>query len=92
MRQPRWWASEAIASVPSAMIEAHSGEVEKVLLYVADARDRARKAADQLAADGAPGHVTQALRDSEQELAALHRRLTQSTFYAVDDDALKLAV
>ena len=74
------------------MIEAHSVEVEKVLLYVADARDRARKAAEQLASGGAPTHVTQALRESEQELAALHRRLTQSTFYAIDDDALKLAV
>jgi hypothetical protein len=74
------------------MTEAHSSEVEKVLLYVADARDRARKAAEQLTADGAPAHVTNALRDSEQELAALHRRLTQATFYAVDDDSLKLAV
>jgi hypothetical protein len=74
------------------MIEAHSGEVEKVLLYVADARDRARKAAERLTADGAPAYLTNALQDSQQELASLHRRLTQATFYAVDDDALKLAV
>ena len=73
------------------MIESHSGEVEKLLLYVADARDRARRAAEQLAKDGAAEAVVQAVRDSESELDGVYRRLRQGTFYAVDD-SLKLAI
>ena len=79
-------------TVPTMMIEAHSGEVEKVLLYVGDARDRARAAADRVERDGADEHVVQALRDTERELSALHTRVTQQTFYAVPDAGLKLAV
>jgi hypothetical protein len=74
------------------MTEAHSGEVEKVLLYIGDARDRARAAADRVARDGADEHVVQALRETERELGELHRRLTQQTFYAIPDAGLKLAV
>ncbi len=74
------------------MIEAHSGEVEKVLLYVSDARDRARAAADRVTRDGVDAHVAQALADAAHDLGELHRRLTQQTFYAVPDAGLKLAV
>jgi hypothetical protein len=74
------------------MTEAHSGEVEKVLLYVGDARDRARAAADRVARDDGAEHVVQALRDTERELGDLHTRLTQQTFYAIPDAELKLAV
>jgi hypothetical protein len=74
------------------MTEAHSGEVEKVLLYVGDARDRARAAAERVGRDGAEEHVVQALRDAERELGELHTRLSQQTFYAVPDAGLRLAV
>lgn len=74
------------------MTEAHSGEVEKALLYVGDARDRARAAAERVERDGADEHVVQALRDTERELGELHKRLTQQTFYAIPDAGLKLAV
>jgi cellobiose-specific phosphotransferase system component IIA len=74
------------------MTESHSGEVEKVLLYVGDARDRARAAADRVARDGAEEHVVQALRDAERELGELHTRLTKQTFFAIPDAGLKLAV
>lgn len=67
------------------MKEQHSSEVAKVLLYVGDARARARKAADALEKDGADTHVVQALRDSEMQLAELHRTLSQGTFYAIPD-------
>jgi isopentenyl diphosphate isomerase/L-lactate dehydrogenase-like FMN-dependent dehydrogenase len=85
-------ASGAATNLQRVMTEAHSSEVEKVLLYVSDARDRARRAAELLTKDGARESVVQALRTTEAELDQLHRRLTQSTFYALDDDALKLAV
>jgi len=74
------------------MTERQSSEVEKVLLYVEDARARARRAADIIEKDGAEAHVVSALRTTEQELAKLHTRLAQGTYYAVADATLKLAV
>jgi predicted MarR family transcription regulator len=74
------------------MTERQSSEVEKVLLHISDARSRARKAADACAMDGADVHVVAALRDAELELAALHRKLAQGTYYAVPDESLKLAI
>lgn len=74
------------------MTERQSSEVEKVLLHVSDARSRARRAAEACARDGADAHVVAALRDAERELAALHRKLAQGTYYAVPDESLKLAV
>lgn len=89
---PRSRTSGLADTVPPTMTEAHSGEVEKVLLYVGDARDRARAAAERVARDGADENVVRALHDAERELGELHRRLTQQTFYAVPDAGLKLAI
>ena len=74
------------------MTEREAKEVEKVLLHLSDARSRTRRAADVLEKEGAADHVVEALRSSEQDLAALHRGLSQSTYYAVPDDELRLAV
>lgn len=74
------------------MTERESAEVEKVLLHISDARSRARRAADALEKDGAASPVVEALRASERHLAVLHRTLSQSTYYAVPDDGLQLAV
>jgi hypothetical protein len=74
------------------MTERQSSEVEKVLLYVEDARARARRAADVVEKDGAEAHVVAALRATERQLAELHTRLAQATYYAVVDLTLKLAV
>ena len=74
------------------MTELQSSEVEKVLLYVSDARSRARRAADACAKDGAEAHIVEALADAERQLAELHRKLSQGTYYAVPDQSLKLAV
>ena len=74
------------------MTERHSSEVEKVLLHIGDARVRARKAADVVAKDGADDYVVAALREAEQQLADLHRKLSQSTYYAVPDESIRLAV
>lgn len=74
------------------MNEGHSSEVEKVLLYLSDARTRARKAADAVEKDGADAHVVAALRETELELGELHRKLSQGTYYAVPDSSLRLAV
>jgi hypothetical protein len=74
------------------MTERQSSEVEKVLLHVSDARSRARRAAETCARDGADAHIVAALTDAEQQLAELHRKLSQGTYYAVPDKSLKLAV
>jgi hypothetical protein len=74
------------------MNERNSSEVEKVLLYISDARTRARTAADSVRKDGADPHVVEALIDAERELGELHRKLAQGTYYAVPESTLKLAV
>jgi hypothetical protein len=74
------------------MTERESAEVEKALLHISDAHMRARRAAEVLEKDGAASSVVEALRASERQLALLHRTLSQSTYYAVPDDGLKLAV
>jgi hypothetical protein len=74
------------------MTEAQWSEVEKVLLYISDARKRAQRAAGQLDCDNAPEHVKAAVSAAESDLAQLHRQLMQSTYFAVEDDSLKLAI
>ncbi len=65
------------------MTESQSSEVEKVLLYVSDARTRAKRAADTVEKDGAESHIVAALRGTGSELDALHRKLAQGTLYAI---------
>ena len=65
------------------MNEAHFGEIEKVLLYVSEARERAGRAREALEKDQAEPHLVAALRDCEEHMRQEHRRLMQGTFYAV---------
>lgn len=74
------------------MTEQHSNEVEKVLLYITDARARARKASETVQKSGADPHVVKALQDTADQLAALDRTLRQSTYYAVADDTLRMVL
>lgn len=74
------------------MTERQSSEIEKVLLFISDARSRARKASEACAKDGAAPHIVEALGDAEHHLAELHRTLAQGTYYAVPDESLRLAV
>jgi len=74
----------------ATMTEPESKEVEKVLLHLADVRARTRKAAEALEKAGAAAHVTATVQETERQLAELHRRLSQGTYYAVPDDGLRL--
>jgi hypothetical protein len=74
------------------MNEHQSSEVEKVLLYISDARTRAKRAAAAVEKDDADAHIVAALADVERQLGELHRQLAQGTYYAVPDASLKLAV
>lgn len=72
------------------MTESQASEVEKVLLHLSNARERAGRAAERVEREGADGHVVDALRQTEQDLTQLHRQLSQGTYYAVPDPTLRL--
>lgn len=74
------------------VIEAHSSEIEKVLLFISDAQERARRAGDCLRQEGADPHLIAALREAQGQLGDVHRRLMQQTFYAIPEPAQQLAI
>ncbi len=65
------------------MSESHLSEVEKTLLYISEARERAGRAVNNLEGTGAEPHLIAALEATEQALADDHRKLMQRTFFAV---------
>jgi len=74
------------------MHEASSTEVERVLLFISDARDRAKKARGRLGAGETDQHVLEALDRAEQSLGVAHRELMQGTYFAVPERSEQLAV
>ncbi len=84
--------SDRLPNVSSVASEAELGEVEKVLLYISEAREKASRVADELRRRGAPDHLIAAVRAAESALEADHRQLMQSTFFAVSDEQERLAV
>lgn len=84
--------SETPRSFRAVTDEAHLAEVEKVLLYVSEARARAARAVADPERSGAPDHLLAPLRRTEVGLEEHHRRLMQGTFYAVPSDQDQLAV
>lgn len=82
-------APPKVVRVPHAreftVIEAHHGEVEKVLLYISEARERAARARAVILREGGDQRLIDALEQSEEALRTEHRRLLQATFYAVPE-------
>ncbi len=74
------------------MNEASSSEVEKVLLFVSDARERAGRARTRLQSEGADQHLIDALERTEASLAEAHRELMQGTYFAVPSRDKQLAL
>lgn len=72
------------------MNEAHFIEIEKVLLYISEARERAERTAKELEKGGAEEHLVAAVRSSETELSGLHKRLLQQTHFAVPRTQMSL--
>jgi ACT domain-containing protein len=70
--------------------EAHFAEIEKVLLYISEARRRAENVAKMIAKDGAEEHLVEALEEAERELEVLGRTLMQRTYFAVPKEQLTL--
>lgn len=74
------------------MQDESSTEVEKVLLFISDARGRAKKARARLATEQADQHVIEALEKAERSLADAHKQLMQGTYFAVPEQNEQLAV
>jgi len=70
--------------------EAHFAEIEKALLYISDARERAERAARSLAKAGAEPHLVEAMEEAERDLESLGRTLMQRTYFAVPKEQLTL--
>lgn len=68
------------------MNEAHMSEVERTLLYISEARQRAERACKKLEEEDAALHLIKAMRETERVLAAEHKRLMQATYFAVPDE------
>ncbi len=67
----------------SNVSENHLSEVEKTLLYISEARERAGRARTVLESSDAEPHLIAALKATEQTLADEHKKLMQRTFFAV---------
>lgn len=67
------------------MNEAHYSEIEKTLLYIGDARQRAERAAKEIRDDGAEPHLVVALEGTAADLKDLQRSLMQATYFAVGE-------
>jgi hypothetical protein len=65
------------------MDEQNFKEIEATMLYVEEARWRAERAVATLSRDGAEQHLIEAAETARNELSIIHRRLMQSTFFAV---------
>lgn len=65
------------------MDEAASSEVEKVLLFISDARDRTARALKKLNADEADEATLRALAQAERDLSRIHRELMQGAYFTV---------
>ena len=73
------------------MNEAHFAEIEKTLLYISEARQRAERAAKAIAKDGADAHLVEALSEAERELERVGRLLMQQTYFAVPKEQLTIS-
>jgi hypothetical protein len=61
--------------------------LEQTLLLISEARERAEAAARAAVAEGAPMHVTAALRHADDELLVLHRRLLDDAVLSAGEPA-----
>lgn len=65
------------------MVPVHFGAIDETLLLLAEARERAERAAREIRDGGGQEHLAEALERVDRELLALHRRLMDETFLHV---------
>lgn len=71
--------------------EAHFLEVENVLLYISEARERTERALKQLRKEKAEPFLIAELEATEEAMRLEHKRLMQRTYFRVPDQE-RLAV
>lgn len=81
-------STSALLDTIAQVNESHFAEIEKTLLYISEARERAERSARELERDGAEEHLIRALGDAERELELLGRTLMQRTYFAVPEEQL----
>ena len=84
---PPSWRGGTIAPVNSAHLE----EVEKTLLLISHARERAERSARAIRRDDAGSRLAVALEEADRRLLALHGELMRSSYFGDTQDQLKLA-
>lgn len=72
--------------------EDHLRDVDRVLLYISEAKLKAEEMAQALAKDGAEQRLVSALRTAAGAMAAEHKRLMNSTFYCVPAEQERMEV
>jgi septation ring formation regulator EzrA len=70
--------------------EAHFAEIEKTLLCISTARQRAERALRSISKDGGEAHLVEALEEAERDLDEIQRRVMQQTYFAVPKAQLAL--
>jgi uncharacterized protein Yka (UPF0111/DUF47 family) len=73
------------------MNEAHFGEIERLILVVSDARERAQRVARDLERDDAEPHLVAAVAEVEKELDQVSHRLMRKTYFAVPKEQLTIS-
>ena len=73
---------------PKAASEDELRDVERVMMYIAEAHRKAEEMARKLAAEGAQERIVKALQTASAALRAEHNRLLNSTHFVVPDTPL----
>ncbi len=68
------------------------GEIERTLLHITAARERAERTLREFERAEVDQHLVEAVRQAEEELREVHRRLMQRSFFAVPAQQDQLAV
>ena len=69
----------------------HLEEVEKTLLLISHARERAERSARAIRRDDAGSRLAVALEEADRRLLAIHSELMRSSYFGDAHDQLKLA-
>jgi hypothetical protein len=70
---------------------AHLEEIEKTLLLISHARERAERSARAIRRDEADSPLAAALEEADRRLLAVHGELTRSSYFGEASPQLKLA-
>jgi hypothetical protein len=70
--------------------EKHFAEIDAAMIYIEEARARAERAAKTLRAEGADGHLVEALVEAQDQLSEVARALRQGTLFAVPSGQISL--